>query len=228
MFNLRADWSPADAWTVWTALNYHGKEVNAAARVGTAGTTISSSGVKEYKAYTLADLGVTHAVNQRTSVSAAIYNLTDKRLDEQSFNTVGDGRRLWVSLTQRLMEPLLPGRRRILGAAMLACLPAWAEAQPDLSHPLGPTIADTGSAWYRFSRFTLGSVDGQRSYRITVGVPLRPPPPQGYPAIVLLDGNAALAAIDEPQLQALQDGSPPVIVAVGYDTALRFDGCPRV
>ncbi len=125
------------------------------------------------------------------------------------------------------MEPLLPGRRRILGAAMLACLPAWAEAQPDLSHPLGPTIADTGSAWYRFSRFTLGSVDGQRSYRITVGVPLRPPPPQGYPAIVLLDGNAALAAIDEPQLQALQDGSPPVIVAVGYDTALRFDVAAR-
>jgi len=101
MFNLRADWTPADAWTVWTALNYHGKEVNAAARVGTAGTTISSSGVKEYQAYTLADLGVTHAINQRTSVSAAIYNLTDKRLDEQSFNTVGDGRRLWVSLTQR-------------------------------------------------------------------------------------------------------------------------------
>ncbi|WP_232729779.1 alpha/beta hydrolase [Herbaspirillum huttiense] len=110
---------------------------------------------------------------------------------------------------------------------MLACLPAWAAAQPDLSRPLGPTIADTGSAWYRFSRFTLGSVDGQRSYRITLGVPLRPPPPQGYPAIVLLDGNAALAAIDEPQLQALQEGSPPVIVAVGYDTPLRFDVAAR-
>ncbi|MDR6586470.1 MULTISPECIES: TonB-dependent receptor domain-containing protein [Herbaspirillum] len=101
MFNLRADWTPADAWTVWSALAYHGKEVNAAARVGTAGTTISSSGVKEYQGYTLADLGVTHDINKLTSVSAAIYNLTDKRLDEQSFNTVGDGRRLWVSLTQR-------------------------------------------------------------------------------------------------------------------------------
>ncbi|MGC8001224.1 hypothetical protein ACP3XN_27865, partial [Salmonella enterica] len=72
------------------------------------------------------------------------------------------------------MAPLLPGRRRILGAAMLACLPIRATAQPDLSRPLGPTIADTGSTWYRFSRFTLGSVDGQRSYRITLGVPLRP------------------------------------------------------
>ncbi|KAF1042278.1 MAG: Colicin I receptor [Herbaspirillum frisingense] len=101
MFNIRADWTPADAWTVWSALNYHGKEVNAAARVGSAGTTISSSGVKEYKAYTLADIGATYDVNKLTSVSAAIYNITDKRLDEQSFNTVGDGRRLWVSLTQR-------------------------------------------------------------------------------------------------------------------------------
>lgn len=101
MFNLRADWTPADAWTLWSAFSYHGKEVNAAARVGTAGTTISSSGVKEYQGYALADLGVTHDINKLTSVSAAIYNLTDKRLDEQTFNTVGEGRRLWLSLTQR-------------------------------------------------------------------------------------------------------------------------------
>ncbi|MBP0600131.1 TonB-dependent receptor [Herbaspirillum sp. LeCh32-8] len=101
MFNVRADWKQSDAWTLWSALNYHGKEVNAAARVGTAGTTISSSGVKEYKAYTLADIGTTYDISKMTSVAAAIYNITDKRLDEQSFNTVGDGRRLWVSLTQR-------------------------------------------------------------------------------------------------------------------------------
>ncbi|WP_432239300.1 TonB-dependent receptor domain-containing protein [Herbaspirillum robiniae] len=101
MFNLRADWQQSDAWTLWAAMNYHGKEVNAAARVGTAGTTISSSGVKEYKGYALADIGTSYNINKLTSVSAAIYNITDKRLDEQSFNTVGDGRRLWVSLTQR-------------------------------------------------------------------------------------------------------------------------------
>ncbi|MFJ3045792.1 TonB-dependent receptor domain-containing protein [Herbaspirillum chlorophenolicum] len=101
MFNIRADWAQSDAWRLWAAFNYHGKEVNAAARVGTAGTTISSSGVKEYKAYALADIGTTYDIGKLTSVAAAIYNITDKRLDEQSFNTVGDGRRLWVSLTRR-------------------------------------------------------------------------------------------------------------------------------
>ncbi|WDZ94731.1 TonB-dependent receptor [Herbaspirillum sp. WKF16] len=101
MFNLRADWKQSDAWTLWAAMNYHGKEVNAAARVGTAGTTISTSGVKEYKAYALADIGTSFEIDKLTSLAAAIYNVTDKRLDEQSFNTVGDGRRLWMSLTRR-------------------------------------------------------------------------------------------------------------------------------
>lgn len=101
MFNLRADWTPSDAWTFWSALNYHGAEVNAAARVGTAGATISSSGVKRYKAYTQADIGSMWNIDKLTSMSAAIYNITDKRLDEQDFNTVGDGRRLWVSVTRR-------------------------------------------------------------------------------------------------------------------------------
>ncbi|EJN06171.1 TonB-dependent receptor domain-containing protein, partial [Herbaspirillum sp. YR522] len=101
MVNLRADWTPSDAWTLWSAINYHGKEINAAARVGTAGTTVSTSGAKQYKAYALADIGTTYEIGKLTSLSAAIYNITDKRLDEQDFNTVGDGRRLWVSLTRR-------------------------------------------------------------------------------------------------------------------------------
>ena len=37
----------------------------------------------------------------RKAGKTTIYNLTDKRLDEQTFNTVGQGRRLWLSLTQR-------------------------------------------------------------------------------------------------------------------------------
>lgn len=100
MFNLRADWAPSDAWTFWSALNYHGKEINSGARIGTNGATVAT-GVKEYQAYTLADLGASYVLNKATTISAAIYNLTDKRLDEQTFNTVGDGRRLWVSMNTR-------------------------------------------------------------------------------------------------------------------------------
>lgn len=118
-------------------------------------------------------------------------------------------------------------RRRLLVAAMLASLPAMAVAQPDLSQRLGPTIAEHGSAWYRFERFALRSQDGQRGYRVTVCLPRRAAPTDGYPAIVLLDGNAALAAIDEAQLQALDAAGPPLIVAIGYDTDLRFDVAAR-
>lgn len=120
-----------------------------------------------------------------------------------------------------------PGRRRWLRAALLAGLPVLAQAQPDLSQKLGPGIAERGSDCYRFERFALRSQDGQRGYRITVAIPRRAAPASGYPVILLLDGNAALAAIDEAQLQALQAGSPPVIVAIGYDTELRFDVVAR-
>ncbi|MCA1325444.1 alpha/beta hydrolase [Herbaspirillum sp. alder98] len=122
-------------------------------------------------------------------------------------------------------------RRRLLAAASLAVLgglaPALVRAQPDLSRPLGPTIADAGSAFYRFERWLLPSEDGQRRYRITLGIPRKAPPAAGHPAIVLLDGNAALAAIDEPQLQLLDAATPPLIVAIGYDTDLRFDVTAR-
>jgi predicted alpha/beta superfamily hydrolase len=125
------------------------------------------------------------------------------------------------------MKPLLSWRRRLLAAASLmavgALAPVRVRAQPDLSRPLGPTIAESGSAVYRFERFLLQSDDGQRRYRVTLGVPRRAAPAAGHPAIVLLDGNAALAAIDEPQLQQLDAATPPLIVALGYDTDLRFD-----
>lgn len=107
-------------------------------------------------------------------------------------------------------------------AAMLLS-PMAAFAQPDLSQKLGPTIADKGSAFYRFERFTLASPDGQRHYKIQVGIPKRAAPATGYPAACLLDGNAAMAAIDEGLLQTLDAAEPPVIIAIGYDTELRFD-----
>ncbi|WP_238540932.1 alpha/beta hydrolase [Herbaspirillum sp. YR522] len=125
----------------------------------------------------------------------------------------------------------MSSRRRLLCLAGLtaagALLPSLARAQPDLSRPLGPTIAEAGSAFYRFERFALSSADGQRRYRVSLGIPRRSPPAAGHPAIVLLDGNAALAAIDEQQLQQLDAATPPLIVAIGYDTDLRFDVTAR-
>lgn len=106
-------------------------------------------------------------------------------------------------------------------------VPVVAMAQPDLSQPQGPTIADIGSSHYRFSRFDLDSEDGDRHYRIWIGEPRSTPSANGRPVIYLLDGNAALGVIDEAQLAELERGEPPVIVALGYATPLRFDTTAR-
>lgn len=110
---------------------------------------------------------------------------------------------------------------------LLALVPALVVAKPDLSRKVGPTIADTGSSYYRFERYLLGSADGQRIYRIVLGIPKRPAPAAGYPALYLLDGNAALASLREPWLQQLDAGQPPLLVMIGYDTELRFDVVSR-
>jgi outer membrane receptor for ferrienterochelin and colicins len=100
MANLRADWNAGNGWNLWSALSYHGKEINAGARIGNNGQTVVN-GVKEYKAYTVADLGASYAWSKNVTINAALYNIGDKRLDELTFNTIGDGRRLWVGLNTR-------------------------------------------------------------------------------------------------------------------------------
>lgn len=107
-------------------------------------------------------------------------------------------------------------------------VPAPATAQPDLTQKVGATVADTPSAIYRFEQWQLDAADGERHYRVQMAVPRRAPPPSGYPVLYLLDGNAAFAALTATQLQALDDsGTPPVLVAIGYQTELRFDTTAR-
>lgn len=102
-----------------------------------------------------------------------------------------------------------------------------AVAKPDLSQPLGPTLADRGSPHYRFSRQELASADGLRHYRIWIAVPEQAAPGAGYPVLYLLDGNAALGALQESQLADLAKRGPPVLVFIGYASDLRFDVTAR-
>lgn len=99
-------------------------------------------------------------------------------------------------------------------------------ARPDLQ-PLGPNIADKGSAFYRFTQRQYDSADGERHYRVWTAVPDKAPPAAGYPVLYMLDGNAVMDKLDDAFLQQLFAGSPPVIVAIGYQTALPFDTAAR-
>ncbi|MGS1079836.1 alpha/beta hydrolase [Pseudoxanthomonas beigongshangi] len=110
---------------------------------------------------------------------------------------------------------------------LLLAMAVPAIAQPDLSRRVGTTVADTGAPGYRFERVTLASEDG-REYRLNLAVPLAPPPAAGYPAVWLLDGNAALMETPAALVQALAKApSPPLLVFVAHDNDLRIDGAAR-
>lgn len=113
----------------------------------------------------------------------------------------------------------------LLGLSLAVCTAVM--AKPDLSRPLGPTLADRGSAHYRFDQHEVASVDGQRHYRITLAIPEQAAPRAGYPVLYLLDGNAALGALQDAQLADLAELGPPVLVFIGYATDLRFDTTAR-
>ena len=95
-------------------------------------------------------------------------------------------------------------------------------ARPDLQ-PLGPNIADKGSAFYHFTQRQYDSADGERHYRVWTAVPDKAPPAAGYPVLYMLDGNAVMDRVSDSLLAQLTQKTPPVIVAVGYQTTLPFD-----
>ena len=109
-----------------------------------------------------------------------------------------------------------------LSALILAMmLPFAAVAQP-VPEPLGPTILDTGSDLFETQSFTIEGPTEGAAYQIGVLTPHRAPPPEGFPVLYLLDGQAALEALTPELLAALDPKSLPVIVSVGYDTDRRF------
>ncbi|MGE4335609.1 MAG: alpha/beta hydrolase [Pigmentiphaga sp.] len=132
-------------------------------------------------------------------------------------------------------NPASPQRRTLLLALGLAPYSALSqhanETQPrrgrTWNEPVGPTIADLPSEHYIFQRLHLDSTDGQRRYRIDIGTPRRPPPPAGYPALYMLDGNAAMHTLQPQDLAMLAAGDPPVLIGIGYDVPGRHDVIAR-
>lgn len=95
-------------------------------------------------------------------------------------------------------------------------------SKPDMQS-LGPNIADKGSEYYYFRVNDFDSADGARHYRVWTAVPRKAAPASGYPVLYMLDGNAVMDRLPETLLKQLSGYSPPVIVAVGYQTSLPFD-----
>lgn len=99
-------------------------------------------------------------------------------------------------------------------------------ARPDMT-PLGANIADKGSAFYHFSIREFRSADGKRHYKVWTGVPDKAPPASGFPVLYMLDGNAVMDRLSDTFLKQLSAQTPPVLIVIGYQTALPFDSEAR-
>ncbi|MFJ5183493.1 alpha/beta hydrolase [Pseudomonas fulva] len=118
--------------------------------------------------------------------------------------------------------------RMIRGLALvLAFVTGAATAQPEHDQPMDTTLLARQDLAYRFTHLNLDSADGARHYRLWIGLPKRAAPATGYPVLWMLDGNAALSALDPQRLDALAAGQAPVLVAVGYQTRQRIDRTSR-
>ncbi|MBX8572820.1 TonB-dependent receptor [Pseudomonas cichorii] len=87
--NLRAEWQLSDRTQLWAATNYYGKEY---------GNTLTD---EASPAYTTADFGGSYELSKNISLNGALYNVTNRRLDDETYGTVNYGRTLWASTTVR-------------------------------------------------------------------------------------------------------------------------------
>lgn len=118
--------------------------------------------------------------------------------------------------------------KMILSLALALVLAApVALAQPKHEQKMDTSLLYRQDLAYRFSQLDLDSVDGRRHYRLWIGKPDRPAPAAGYPVLWMLDGNAALGALDSAQLNQLAAGQAPLLVAVGYQTEQRIERAGR-
>lgn len=105
MASLQLDWAtPVAGLDAWGAVNYHGKEINAGARIGANGTPYAYDDEGDpiayrYDDYTTVDVGAHYDLTDQVSVDGAIYNLFDEDVTAADHNTYQEGRRLWVGLT---------------------------------------------------------------------------------------------------------------------------------
>ncbi|MEE1613498.1 TonB-dependent receptor domain-containing protein [Microvirga sp. CF3016] len=102
MANARLDWvTPVTGLSAWTSVNYHGSEIVGGARIGTNGTPVIINGAagRKYDAYATMDAGFTYNFTDQLALNAAIYNIFDKEIEPTDYNTVVEGRRLWVGMS---------------------------------------------------------------------------------------------------------------------------------
>jgi outer membrane receptor for ferrienterochelin and colicins len=100
--NARLDWiTPVAGLDTWLAVNYHGSEIVGGARIGSNGSPVIINGVagRKFDAYATMDMGLSYDFTEQLTLNAAIYNVFDKEIEPTDYNTVVEGRRLWIGMS---------------------------------------------------------------------------------------------------------------------------------
>jgi len=84
MLNTTLDWQAKDNFDLWSRVNFRSKTSDYQGR---------SAMAKGTPSYTFVDLGISYKPQKNVNLTAGIYNIFDKTIDIQSYDTVLDGRR---------------------------------------------------------------------------------------------------------------------------------------
>lgn len=90
MFNTTLDWQATQDVGFWSRLNFRGKTSEYLSRSSMAQGTPS---------YTQIDVGLRYNANKNLLVTAGVYNVLDKQINYDTYDTILDGRRYTVGLT---------------------------------------------------------------------------------------------------------------------------------
>lgn len=90
MVNTTLDWQATEDVGMWSRLNFRGKTSEYLSR------TSMSQGTPSY---TQVDIGLRYNATKNLLATAGIYNLLDKQIDYETYDTILDGRRYTVGLT---------------------------------------------------------------------------------------------------------------------------------
>lgn len=120
--------------------------------------------------------------------------------------------------------------RRVAAAAVATAIGATVSACTALPHDtVTATLIDAPAVTLPNTRqLDLRSRADGRVYRLFVAPPEGPPPPDGYPVLYVLDGNALFpAAVQMARAQAQRSAStgvrPGIVVGIGYPTDALYD-----
>src|SRR5690606_9692666 len=90
MLNVQVDWDATDKVNLWAQGSVRGKTSDYMSR------TSMSSGTPGYALY---DVGMVYQVNKHAKLKAGIYNVTNKKITNDTYGVVLDGRKIMAGLT---------------------------------------------------------------------------------------------------------------------------------